>query len=203
MPQDADDARTLVARLCEHSAEAKRLASAMPGHAAPLLALAQDVDAAVVRLDPERKFVYSTALDELLIEARKAGYEEACAQRHLTFFELSITNAQRCVDVFHGIDRWSPTDWACALAGEVGEACNEVKKIRRLDDADKTKDSPEERERLAKLVAVELADVIIYADLLATRLGVSLEDAVREKFNEVSDRRGSKIKLPSSRPSKE
>ena len=83
------------------------------------------------------------------------------------------------VDAFHPINHWSPTDWACAFAGEVGEACNLIKKRRRGEDIP-TQD-----------IAYEIADAIIYADLLAARLGISLEDAVREKFNIVSDRVGS------------
>ncbi len=35
-------------------------------------------------------------------------------------------------------------------------------------------------------------DVVIYADLLAARLGMSLNDFVMWKFNEVSLRRGSR-----------
>ena len=46
----------------------------------------------------------------------------------LTFAELRDANVTRCNESFHPVDAWSGTDWACALAGEVGEACNVVKK---------------------------------------------------------------------------
>lgn len=121
--------------------------------------------------------------------------EVPTTKRILTFFELKRMNFIRCETAFHKVNSWSPTDWACAMAGEMGEACNVVKKIRRLDEADKTKDTPELRRELVQKVGDELADVIIYADLLATRLGVDLEDHVVKKFNEVSDRRGCNIKL--------
>ena len=49
------------------------------------------------------------------------------------------------------------------------------------------------------MIADELADAIIYADLLATRLDVSLEDAIIRKFNEVSERMGSQFKIGESR----
>jgi hypothetical protein len=75
------------------------------------------------------------------------------------------------------------TDWACALAGETGEACNLIKKLRRGDAID-TED-----------IGKELADVVIYADLLAARLGIDLGEAVVQKFNEVSDRYGYAGKL--------
>ena len=102
----------------------------------------------------------------------------------LTFNEFSAANRERCEAVFHRIGDWSPTDWACAMAGECGEACNLIKKRRRGDggiDSD--------------MIGDELADVVIYADLLAQRLGINLGEAVRRKFNEVSERRGCHIKL--------
>jgi len=41
----------------------------------------------------------------------------------------------------------------------------------------------------------EIADMVIYADLLAQRLGRKLEDAIKNKFNQTSDKVGSDIKL--------
>lgn len=113
----------------------------------------------------------------------------------LSFARLSHTNLQRCEDVFHKIEVWTPTDWACAFAGEAGEVCNQVKKLRRLDDADKPIDTPERREMLKASIAMELADAVIYADLLASRLGINLADAVTMKFNLVSQERDSTIRL--------
>lgn len=73
-----------------------------------------------------------------------------------------------------------------AMTGEQGELANLLKKIRR---GDFTLD--EKRDEVAK----EIADVAIYLDLLAAKLGIDLGKAVREKFNEVSDRRKCPIKL--------
>lgn len=47
----------------------------------------------------------------------------------------------------------------------------------------------------ARDVAHEIADVVSYADLLAQSIGMSLEEALIEKFNIVSDRTGSAVKL--------
>jgi NTP pyrophosphatase (non-canonical NTP hydrolase) len=94
-----------------------------------------------------------------------------------------VANVARCEDVFHQLDAWSPTDWACALAGETGEACNLIKKLRRGEEVESGD------------IARELADVVIYADLLAARCGIDLGEAVRCKFNEVSHRRGSAVLL--------
>lgn len=102
----------------------------------------------------------------------------------LTFKTLRAVNLARCEQAFHPLDSWSATDWACAMGGECGEALNLIKKLRRGELIT--------REEIGK----ELADVVIYADLLATRLGINLGEAVIQKFNEVSDRVGSDIVLP-------
>lgn len=81
---------------------------------------------------------------------------------------------------------WTPNDWMTALAGEVGEAANILKKVRR---GDSTMD--ESREALAK----ELADAVIYLDLLAFRCGIHLSGAVMDKWNEVSARIGVDVRL--------
>ena len=101
----------------------------------------------------------------------------------LSFDILRKYNVLRCEEIFHKIDEWNPTDWACAMAGEMGETCNAVKKFKRGDGD-------------IRAIADELADTIIYADLLAARLNIDLSDAVRQKFNETSIRRGSSFKLP-------
>lgn len=81
---------------------------------------------------------------------------------------------------------WSLGEWVAALVGEVGEAANIIKKVRR---GDITMD--EARPALAK----ELADVQTYLDILAFRCGVDLGQATLDKFNEVSERVGSPVRL--------
>lgn len=95
----------------------------------------------------------------------------------LTFAALRAANVKRCHECFHPLPDWSPLEWAGAMAGEAGEAANLCKKVRRLEEVDPAK------------IGEEIADTIIYADLLAARLGINLEDAVRRKFNAVSRRR--------------
>ena len=87
---------------------------------------------------------------------------------------------------------WSPADWFVATVGELGEAANLMKKIRRNDFV--TKDIQAARLKLAK----EYADVVIYLDLMAKQYGIDLGDAVTLKFNEVSERIGSSIFLKES-----
>lgn len=76
-------------------------------------------------------------------------------------------------------DNWSLSDWATATAGELGEAANIVKKIRRGDFT-----LEEGKEMLAK----ELADIQTYLDLWAMAAGIDLGQATIDKFNEVSKR---------------
>lgn len=70
------------------------------------------------------------------------------------------------------------------LAGEVGEACNVIKKIER-----EAHGMPGSRATYADL-ADELADVLICADLIALAAGIDLDAAVRRKFNMTSDKVG-------------
>ncbi len=100
--------------------------------------------------------------------------------RRISFDEFNKMNTARCTDVYHPIDQWSPTDWGCALAGEVGEMLNLVKKLKRGEDIP----LPD--------LANEAGDIVAYLDLLCTRLGFSLGLAAVEKFNIVSKRLNSK-----------
>jgi NTP pyrophosphatase (non-canonical NTP hydrolase) len=75
------------------------------------------------------------------------------------------------------------------LAGEVGEACNIIKKL--------------ERERMGirgtratiTELAGELADVVIVADLIALHSGIDLGQAVIDKFNATSTKYGLSVTI--------
>lgn len=109
--------------------------------------------------------------------------------------KLRNVNVRRCNESFgHSFEsgkrvqrapneEWTGTDWACALAGEVGELCNMIKKERRGEHV-----SPLD-------IQDEIADCFIYLDLLAAYYGVSIEDVVRRKFNVVSIKRNSPYQL--------
>lgn len=89
---------------------------------------------------------------------------------------------------------WSPAEWLEAVVGELGEYANFAKKFRRGDIT-----AEEFRTHAAK----ELADVATYLDILARRCldrpgapdetGIDLGEAVRAKFNEISERVGSDV----------
>lgn len=100
----------------------------------------------------------------------------------------------------HNLQEWTPLEWAGAMGGEAGEAANVAKKIRRLGRVvEEIERNPTKRAALAPLVRAlgkEVADVVIYADLLLARVGLSLAVEVIEKFNEVSERVGSPVRMP-------
>lgn len=70
------------------------------------------------------------------------------------------------------------------LAGEVGEACNVIKKLER-----EAMGLPGSRATLQQLTE-ELADVLICVDLIAAGFGIDLDAAVRAKFNATSSKLG-------------
>lgn len=79
---------------------------------------------------------------------------------------------------------WSVSDWVEAVVGELGEFANLHKKVRRGDLT--LEDAKLELGR-------ELADIVIYLDILALQLDIDLDAAVVEKFNAVSRRVSAKV----------
>ena len=116
----------------------------------------------------------------------------------LTFETLREVNVRRCETAFHAVNKWAPEMWACAVAGEAGEMCNAVKKLKRVTDGINTANDPQTEAEAVEAIGKELADTVIYADLLAARLGIDLGAAVVAKFNEVSARMGCTITLPNA-----
>ena len=117
--------------------------------------------------------------------------------RPLTFAEVRAINADRCA-AWHGPDSepWTGADWGNATAGELGEAANVVKKLRRIETGVPGSKDPD-RETLLRMLGDELADTFLYLDLLAQHYGVDLADAIVRKFNAVSEREGFPHRLPS------
>ena len=67
--------------------------------------------------------------------------------------------------------------WGCALAGEVGELCNLIKKLERDGAYDEQK------------FKYEIADIFIYTALVAQFFEIDLEQAIIEKIKIVKERR--------------
>ena len=81
---------------------------------------------------------------------------------------------------------WSDSDWLQAVIGELGEYANLKKKVLRGDL---------DFEQAYPMLADELADVVIYLDILAFRLGIDLGEQIISKFNRVSIRVNSPIRI--------
>jgi len=75
------------------------------------------------------------------------------------------------------------------MAGEVGEACNVIKKLER--ERMGIRGSRATVEQLAE----ELADVVICADLIAMKEGIDLMASVAIKFNKTSEKVGLKTRM--------
>ena len=105
----------------------------------------------------------------------------------LTFHQLARANITRCYR-WHDPAGWSPQMWGLAACGEAGEMANALKKLHRHDEGiQQNADSPD-RAVLVQNVATEIGDTVVYLDLLAQRLGLRLEDCVRDTFNRISVR---------------
>lgn len=110
----------------------------------------------------------------------------------LTFLRLSEANRvrQAQVPMFQECLTWTPSDWITAICGELGESANFIKKLKRGDQGVKISS-----------VIKELADVIIYTDILIQYYHYDTGLVVASKFDEVSDRVGSTVKLLPERTS--
>jgi NTP pyrophosphatase (non-canonical NTP hydrolase) len=108
----------------------------------------------------------------------------------LSFDALRLANGSRCAR-WHPPEStpWTAADWSNATCGEAGEMANVIKKIRRYETGAINEGDPP-LEKLKGLAADEIADVVIYADLLAKYLGVDLGQAIRAKFNRTSEKYG-------------
>lgn len=109
--------------------------------------------------------------------------------RETHFTTLSAANAARQPEYGPDAGNESLLYWSTALAGEVGELCNVVKKLDREARGQKSS-----RAGVADL-ADEIADVAIYLDLMATSAGVDLQAAIVRKFNATSDKLGLKTRM--------
>lgn len=120
----------------------------------------------------------------------------------MDFLSFSRINRNRCEDpkgFNHPIGSWTLSDWMTAAMGELGEAANLVKKLNRHRDGVPGNCEGETAEVLAANLADEIADTVIYLDLLAQSLGVDLGAAVASKFNRTSLKVGAPQRLPQDR----
>lgn len=106
---------------------------------------------------------------------------------HISTF--SKINRERSDIDFPSCSDWTTSDWMNALHGETGEAANILKKARRGDFGPRQTTSSEFTDKFGK----ELADALCYLDLAAASVGLSLEDVLIGKWNDVSRRINSSL----------
>lgn len=108
-------------------------------------------------------------------------------------------NVQRAIDGFKCYDNQPITYWTTALAGEVGELCNMIKKMQRVERGGVDGGSSYTAKDITKeMLKEEIGGIAIYLDLLASLLDISLEEAVIETFNSKSEKYGFREKYEGS-----
>lgn len=113
----------------------------------------------------------------------------------LRFADLRKANLDRQA-YWGGAENWTLADWSNAVAGEVGEACNVVKKLRRPELG--TVGNDHQPEVYTRQLESEIGDVLIYLDLLANAAGFDLETCVGRAFNEKSAKLNMPVRLAST-----
>lgn len=107
----------------------------------------------------------------------------------LSFADLRRANEARQAH-WGGVDNWTIADWSNAAAGEMGEVCNVVKKLRRPELG--TVGNAEDTTFYERQLKFEIGDVLIYLDLLARARGLTLDECALAAFNEKS----AKLNMP-------
>lgn len=142
---------------------------------------------------PEYLNRMSDLIDEYLsVSALAAAPASPSPVGVLTFDALRKANNER-QEHWGGSDNWTLADWSNALAGEVGEACNIVKKIRRPQLG--TKGNEANAPAYYDALETEIGDVLIYLDLLAKAAGRDLATCAMRAFNEKSEKLGMPVRL--------
>lgn len=107
------------------------------------------------------------------------------------FQELNAARAKR----WHNQDpkQWTILEWAGAMAGETGEACNAAKKLRRLAFSLPNKVAGldmNDRHELEFRLAQEVADSINYGLIILSELNIDASAILATTFNKKSKEYG-------------
>lgn len=110
-----------------------------------------------------------------------------------TVLAISLERSKRWVG---GMDSWSALEWAGAMAGEAGEACNAAKKLKRIEGGvqnintepgHELKDAAAAKDKIVR----EAADTVLYGVLLVARVGChDFERVIIDVFNKKSEEYG-------------
>lgn len=134
---------------------------------------------------------------------REAAGAALLQGEQLTIRRLIEANLSRVVR-WHpgGLADWTPLEWAGAMAGEVGEACNAAKKLKRITGRIKNINTEDGRsltsvKTASHKIASECADAVIYGVLLCASVGQDIEAAIVKVFNKKSEEYGFPERLSS------
>ena len=98
-------------------------------------------------------------------------------------------NVERAKEGFKCYDNQPLTYWTTALAGEVGELCNMIKKLQRVERGGVDGGSSYTAKDINKeMLKEEIGGIAIYLDLMASLLDISLEEAIIDTFNSKSEK---------------
>lgn len=110
---------------------------------------------------------------------------------------LRMLSVQRAKEGFKTYDNQPITYWTTAVIGEFGELCNMIKKMQRVQLGGVDGGHSYTAKNITpKMIREELGGTLLYIDLLASLLGVDLEEAITETFNEKSKELGFDFFLP-------
>ena len=100
-------------------------------------------------------------------------------------------NIDRARNGFKCYDNQPLTYWTTALAGEVGELCNMIKKLQRVELGGVDGGSSYTAKNITKeMLKEEIGGIAIYLDLMASLLEIDLTEAIIDTFNNKSDQLG-------------
>lgn len=100
-------------------------------------------------------------------------------------------NVDRARNGFKCYDNQPLTYWTTALAGEVGELCNMIKKLQRVERGGVDGGSSYLAKDINReMLKEEIGGIAIYLDLMASLLDIDLSEAIVDTFNQKSAQLG-------------
>lgn len=106
----------------------------------------------------------------------------------ITLRQFQVANERRVPAFGASLQQRSLMEWCCELAEEAGEVCGVAKKLARASHpTDPTKDITGKPRKKMSDLADEIGDVVTVAAIVASRAGIDFEQAVKVKWNKVSE----------------
>lgn len=131
-----------------------------------------------------------------------SNIQEEGKELRLDLDKFSDLNRNRAAEGFKTYKNVPITYWTTALAGEVGELCNMIKKQERVAHGGIDGGSSYTAASLTpEDLKEEIGGIFIYLDLISGLLGIDLTDAIIHTFNSKSEKYGFAQKYTPEAPS--